>query len=778
MKRFAILSMIFVVGIMSLVMTACGKEKSVNFTFENENVAEFVFDSDDYHVGDTAVFSVTIDEKYSQSNFTVYANDELVIKSYDGKYHYDLNSENVSFEIKDYALNQYSYTLTESQGFELSTLSVGSIPHGDSFSFYISTDRYSSGYVVKVNGAIITPNGNGEYTVDSVTSNLSIKVENAILKTFEITFDVPTGVDIDGYTITPKPVVNYGDSITFDVELLEGYEKDDFVVKVNNQEISYNNGYTVSNITSNTIIVISGVKLKTYNISFENTTGITGVSNTTVTHGSSYTITYDIADNYHVTSDFNIMINGQPFLRAGDPIVYTFTLSEVSRDMVVSFGGLELDSYYVYHDIPTGVNISGSDTVSHGEDYTFTYSLQEGYEESDSFDILVNGTSIYESGVSTYTIEDVVENIDIEIVGVDIKILTITFENTLGLLILGNDGEYLTGNTDTVYYDGTYSFGCDLLFDEGYRIYPDFNVYCNGESIYNGTYSYTLSYVKQNLTIRFVGVGLARHSIDYTLNIPNSCDVVLSNNEVEHGKGYTITITAKEGYDISNLEYEIESNVTATSSIVKTGDSYVINVSNVRDSQRVVISGIEEIVTNNSFNILSLPEGMIVELILNEWDDGGTYIEDISSVEITPEDVLTVLAIVDEESGYVMNTNMFELITNTGVVEKDQYDDTLFTITNITADLTIDVMGVYNPDSDYILVYEEGDDYTFVYKDNKYVFAVDEYVTFDIDVVGDAESVSVTVNGDTIAYVQDVGYTFQVKSSMDNEIIISVIIIR
>ena len=68
MKKIAILSMIFVVGIMSFIMTACGKAKDVSFTFVND-VAVFNFDDKDYVVGDTATFSVTIDEKYSQSDW-------------------------------------------------------------------------------------------------------------------------------------------------------------------------------------------------------------------------------------------------------------------------------------------------------------------------------------------------------------------------------------------------------------------------------------------------------------------------------------------------------------------------------------------------------------------------------------------------------------------------------------------------------------------------------------------------------------------------------------
>ena len=108
MRKFLLVAMIVFLSIGSTIFMACGKDKLVNITIINANIAEFAFDKEEYEVGDTATFTVTIDDKYSQSSFTVYANDELLVKDGDGKYSYALNSESVSFEVKDYALNTYT----------------------------------------------------------------------------------------------------------------------------------------------------------------------------------------------------------------------------------------------------------------------------------------------------------------------------------------------------------------------------------------------------------------------------------------------------------------------------------------------------------------------------------------------------------------------------------------------------------------------------------------------------------------------------------------------
>ena len=259
-KYLLLLMLIFMVGTTTM-FSACGKEKKVSITIVNETVAEFTFDKEEYVVGDTATFSVTIDDKYYQSNFTVYAKDELLVKDDNGKYSYVLDAENVSFEVKDYTLNTYTYSF-DAADFELTTLQVGNITHGESFSFYISTIKYES-YVVKVNGVVINPN-NGEYCVTNVNSNLNITVEELNIKIFDVVYNCVTGVSIVGVD-ADTTVVEYGDSVSFDIQLMTGYEKaSNFQVLANDVPLTYDNGYTVSNIVIDLEIKVVGVNLITF----------------------------------------------------------------------------------------------------------------------------------------------------------------------------------------------------------------------------------------------------------------------------------------------------------------------------------------------------------------------------------------------------------------------------------------------------------------------------------------------------------------------------------
>lgn len=757
-RYFTIFTLCILSLFSSLTLSGCSKDV-VEIKFANEDIATFSFDQDEYYVGDTVNFEVAIDEKYSKSSYSVYANDTLISKNADEKYSYTLDDEVVTFEIKDYVLNTYTYTFDSSYGFTLSTLDDTYINHGDSFSFYISTEMYRDTFVVKVNNDVITPNADDEYIVSNVTNDLNIVVEDYELKSYSVLYVCGAGITIIGDYANINSI-DHGESIDFDIEILEGYEKDtNFNVSVNGNVITYDNGYSISNITENITITITGVKLKKYNVTFENITGILGVENDIIEYGEDYFFAFAIDDYYTMTDDFDILVNGDSIYIED---TFGYMIENVTSNMVITFVGVELRKHTVTYSGVEGLNISGSEEVNCGEDYTFTYLLKEGYEVTSGFDILVNGNSIYVNGIITYTINDVVEDLSITFVGVKSIDYDVVFENTTGLIVVGND---------------SVSYGCDYTFNfrllTNYRYIDGFDVLVNGSSILvDDTYEHTINNVTSDITISFVGVSLVEYNIEYSINIADSCVVDISNTTVAHGSGYTFTITKVEGYDISEIVVKVNDTIVSPNNGV-----YIIE--NVIENQYIVVSGIkEEVILPSTFKVSNLPIGIFYDLVVTTLEGEEVQIteDNMSTYEITSEDILTLYIMgADEDNGYIMNYDALSVYSNTGIVTCiEEYF--AYEITDFSEDISLTIGGVYKDGVEHIVVFESSGAYRVISSDNKYVYVAGDYAIFDLDILCEYTSVEVYADDVLLSYIQGQGYMVQIKDNSPSEIYIEVII--
>lgn len=451
------LLIIFLICISTNMLVGCSKT-IVDFDIRNSDIASFVFDKAKYELGDTANFSVNLKDKYSKSDFTVYANNVLLVAN-NNCYSYKLNDDSVIFEIKDYSINSYTYTFSANEGFEFYTLQNEDITYGENFSFFVNTDKYENDFVVKVNNNIISPTSSGEYIVNNVCEDLIITITDYTIKSFDVSYDICTGIEIvfDGEVIHN---VYYGENINFDISLTEGYVKDNnFKVLVNDTELIYDNGYHILNINNNIDIKIEGVSKECFNVSFENTEGLNIVGNNIIYYGDTYNFSFSLLDYYILGSNFDILCNDISILKRD---AFEYEIFDVTSNIEIKFIGVEKVKHDVSFIFPAGINVDGEANVVHGENYTFTFELLENYKLLDNFGIFVGDINIYEENKFTYIINNIIKNLQITFVNVDLVEYDITYstniDNSCNVIL----------NSTSIAHGANYNFTIEAI--DGYDI--------------------------------------------------------------------------------------------------------------------------------------------------------------------------------------------------------------------------------------------------------------------------------------------------------------------
>lgn len=225
--------------------------------------------------------------------------------------------------------SRFYVTLPESDYFTVVPESGSTVVYyGESYSFTVEVDpAYTQSEVLVWANGVRVALRHGKYTVDNVTENLVIKIGDMLVNTY--TVNLP---EHEAFTIYPLPdystEVEYGGSFAFSVELSDIYLDSDIVVSANGTELSAKYGiiYTISNITEDQTVEISGLVRDNYQVVYQHLDG-TYITEQTVDHGS----TASAPDNPTLTDglsfagwslkdgtifDFSTPIEGQTVLYA------------------------------------------------------------------------------------------------------------------------------------------------------------------------------------------------------------------------------------------------------------------------------------------------------------------------------------------------------------------------------------------------------------------------------------------------------------------------------
>ena len=224
---------------------------------------------------------------------------------------------------------------------------------------------------------------------------------------------IPSG---EGYTVVGAASVKEGEDYSFQVNIANGYNGTDMVVKVNgNTVVKTGNAYVVNSVSGNLVITVTGVKKNapdTYTVTLPSGNGFTASGETTVTAGSNYTFTVTVATGYDVST--LVVKNGEATLTATstEGNVVTYTINNVQSNITLTATIAKLKFSVA---LPTGEGyaVVGESEAIYGEDYTFTVNAVAGYSVKDA--VVKNGDVTLTGVNGTYTVANVTANVVITV---------------------------------------------------------------------------------------------------------------------------------------------------------------------------------------------------------------------------------------------------------------------------------------------------------------------------------------------------------------------------
>ena len=243
------------------------------------------------------------------------------------------------------------YTLLEGSGSSLllasgpspllTSVSSSLVASGGSYSFTLKLqDQYSNSVpVVKANGMTLT-SIDGIYTVEDITSPISITVENVEFNTFGISMPA----EGTGYTLTPVDgqslMVAYNGSFSFTLSLGQGYSNSLPVVKANGVVLTPSGDtYTIYNINEAKSITVENVIVNMYLVSIPDGEGylITMMDSKIIEYNGTFRFTLSVLDGYDGSSMI-VNVNGSPITSEGG----IYTISSIIDNMIVTVDGVLL----------------------------------------------------------------------------------------------------------------------------------------------------------------------------------------------------------------------------------------------------------------------------------------------------------------------------------------------------------------------------------------------------------------------------------------------------
>lgn len=192
-------------------------------------------------------------------------------------------------------VSRFYITLPESEYFKIIPENGRNfVYYGEDYSFNIEVDpAYNqSEILVWANKARVVLRG-GKYTVDNVTENIVITVGDLSVNTY--TVNLP---ESEAYTIYPLPEysteVEYGENFAFSIELADIYLSSDLTVTSNGEVLKPKYGiiYTISNITEDQTVEITGLVRDNYEVTFRNVDGSV-ISTQIIDHGFNASVPTD-----------------------------------------------------------------------------------------------------------------------------------------------------------------------------------------------------------------------------------------------------------------------------------------------------------------------------------------------------------------------------------------------------------------------------------------------------------------------------------------------------
>ncbi len=430
---------------------------------------------------------------------------------------------NIQAYFKAKPIPKYNITSSAGANGSISPQGVASIDSASSKTYTINAN---SGFAID---SVIV---DGSYVGRVSTYTFSgVKADHSIRAVFKAGFTITASAE-NGGSISPSGNVFLlsGENQTFTITPDANFEIDYVIVDGSNKGAVAS--YTFSNVTSSHSIQAYFKGSYTITASGGNKGSISPEGSIVVPEGGNQTFTITPNNGWGV--DY-IRVDGIQI----DP-VFSYTFSDVTSDHAIfasfSKNGIKPGFTITATAGSNGsISPSGSVAIGSGQDQTFTFTPDNGYEIND---VLVDGSSV--GAVSSYTFNSVTANHSVEVSFKAVSVTTYTVTATAG-----SNGTITPAGATVVNEGGAVSYTISPL--SGYEIE---DVIVNGAS--QGaisSYEFTNITANQTITASFKAIQINQYSITATAG-SNGAITPSGVTTLNEGSSVSYSITANTGYVI------------------------------------------------------------------------------------------------------------------------------------------------------------------------------------------------------------------------------------
>ena len=490
--------------------------------------------------GSNFQFTLLVDSAFSNSNYVVMANDEVIL-SENNIYSITVTG-NINIIVGGITKNIYTASFYNEDGTTpilVNELQTQTLEHGSIVTLPAAPTKESSElYNYTFAGWYTAYDGGDVVTNFTITNDLVLYARfTQHDRLYTVTKSTGAGYLIVN-EINQSTSVLWGNVFNFSVNLNVGYTDSEISVFANGIEIlPTNNQYSIT-VYQDTLINVVGITKNIYTASFYNEDGTTpilvnGLETQTLEHGS--IITIPATPTKERTKLYYYSFSGWYTAYDGGNLVTNFTITNdidlyarfTQHDRLYTVTKLTGEGYLI-------VNAIGqSNSVLWGENFRFTVNLDVGYTDSE-INVFANGIELFPNEqLYEFT---VYESTQIQVSGVQKNTYNLIIQNSLNGTVQMPSATALYGSSVTI----------NLVPDVGYRVEK---LVINGVDLGNLT-SYNITNINENKNISAIFTII---TYQVTISKIGSGSVEASNSVVNYGSSVSFTITPAENYIVSRI---------------------------------------------------------------------------------------------------------------------------------------------------------------------------------------------------------------------------------
>lgn len=548
-------------------------------------------------------FKVELDPNYSQArNITVYANSVSLIPS-NGIYtisnayadqvisvYIDVNLVTVDlqsgeeYRIKDAVSGQYLSNSTP-------------VPYGSDLKFRVELlPAYDKDKDISVtaNGTVLIPS-DGIYTISNIRFATSVIISGININSYTVT--LPYGAGFTVTDISPSAcIVPHGGSISFRIKLADGYQTNEHItVNATYGTLSgtMSSGFTLSDITGDTVVTISGLNESEYNIALPSGIGyictdlngseIFGTQK--VVYDGSFSFKLSFSGIYSQGKGVKVFITfGLTELQL-TPVDGVYTVNSIRENKTVFVRELMLNSYTVSFNYGEGYSFSYPDPVSmsvaHGYSFAFKLDISTEYNRDTDYTVLANGSVVASSGNGFYLVTGISGDTVISVQGLDKNKYSISLPIENGFSFID-----VSSPSGAVESGSAYTF--KVLLSEEYNRSKDVIVRANAVQLFkDGNGLYSINSITSDQVITVSGLVVNVYTVTLTQGIGYEY-AEFTSISVSHGGSFGFKLLMGNYYTQQrNMQLLVNGSAAA-------GDGNgLYNIANIKDDIIITVSGLE-----------------------------------------------------------------------------------------------------------------------------------------------------------------------------------------